>query len=610
MVIPDDYVEKLKQLNKAYREGNPLVSDFEYDTLVEELRGIDPGNPYLKKVEPEVFEKRKEIRHPFPMLSTEKAYTIKELERFVTRVQKFSKEIGVTDIQFRVTAKLDGLAGRDDGAVFATRGNGTIGYEISNSFQKGVVPVGGRGRGLGEIVISNTYFQDKLSSLFEHPRNMVVGIVTSDTLNESAVIALRDKAVRFVPYSELPFWEGSGEKLISDLDQITDEILGQIDYPVDGMVAEVTDVSLKEYMGHTNHHYRWQIAIKNRGETAVTRVNDITWQVGRTGSITPVLEVEPVKLSGATIRRVTAHNAGLIKKLEIGPGADIEIIRSGEVIPKLEKVIQTSQHVNLPDRCPDCDTELLWKNDFLKCMNSECPAKIIQKIIHFFKTLGNTDWFGKKTVEKLVSNGFNSLIAIYQMSEDDFYDLGFGPVQSNNLFEALQTSQTKPVEDFRFLASLGITNLGIGDSRKLLQVIPLSEVFSADRKQISSVHGFAEKTSKSIEIGFRNNKKTVDYLLNLGFNFEITELLSEKRVVTSPISGMGIVFSGKMTLGNRSEMQEEARKLGAIIQSAVTGKTDYLVCGEKVGASKLKKAEKLDVKTLLEQDYLTLIRQV
>jgi len=243
-------------------------------------------------------------------------------------------------------------------------------------------------------------------------------------------------------------------------------------------------------------------------------------------------------------------------------------------------------------------------------MNSECPAKIIQKIIHFFKTLGNTDWFGKKTVEKLVSNGFNSLIAIYQMSEDDFYDLGFGPVQSNNLFEALQTSQTKPVEDFRFLASLGITNLGIGDSRKLLQVIPLSEVFSADRKQISSVHGFAEKTSKSIEIGFRNNKKTVDYLLNLGFNFEITELLSEKRVVTSPISGMGIVFSGKMTLGNRSEMQEEARKLGAIIQSAVTGKTDYLVCGEKVGASKLKKAEKLDVKTLLEQDYLTLIRQV
>ena len=184
-------VERLEACNIAYRSGNPLVSDHAYDALVERLRQLAPDHPFLTRVEPETFDGKHEIRHPVPMLSTEKAYTIDDIERFVSRVKKAAEKIGITNILFRITPKLDGLAGRDDGKVFVSRGNGETGYEISSAFAKGVVPVGGRGHGLGEIVVRQSYFQENLSHAFEHPRNMVVGIVSSDTVNETAQKALQ-----------------------------------------------------------------------------------------------------------------------------------------------------------------------------------------------------------------------------------------------------------------------------------------------------------------------------------------------------------------------------------------------------------------------------------
>ena len=153
-------------------------------------------------------------------------------------------------------------------------------------------------------------------------------------------------------------------------------------------------------MGATTHHYRWQIAVKRKGETAVTQVENIQWQVGRTGNVTPVLEVTPVALSGATIRRVTAHHAGMLTKLGIGPGARIEIIRSGEVIPKLERVLETAEQIVLPETCPACGLELSWKGDFLRCTHVNCPAQTEQRISHWFRTLGNADWFGIKTIKE------------------------------------------------------------------------------------------------------------------------------------------------------------------------------------------------------------------
>ena len=603
-------VERLEACNAAYRSGNPLISDHAYDGLVERLRQLAPDHPFLTGVEPETFDGKQEVRHPVPMLSTDKAYTTEDIQRFISRVEKAAEKIGITNTLFRVTPKLDGLAGRDDGNVFVSRGNGETGYEISSAFAKGVVPVGGRGHGLGEIVVRQTYFQEKLSTAFEHPRNMVVGIISSDTVNKIARRALQEKVVHFVPYSELSVWEGSGAELLANIDAIVADLTASTDYPMDGVVAEVIDEGLKKAMGATTHHYRWQIAIKSKGATATTVVEDVTWQVGRTGNVTPVLEVKPVLLSGATIKRVSAHHAGMVVKEGLGKGAQIEIIRSGEVIPKLEKVIMPAAAIRLPSACPVCKMPLSWQNDFLRCTNPQCRAQIEQSISHWFKTLGNADWFGIKSIQKIVAGGFDTLEKIYALRVTDFEALGFGPVQSRNLADALDISRTKPVEDWRFLAAFGIANLGKGDSRKLLTHMSLEDLLVARREDIESISGFGGITSLSIHEGLTALQDTIEHMLALGFTLERTALVQKREAPDSPVAGQGIVFTGKMQHGSREAMQDEARRLGAKVQTAVSGKTDLLVCGEKVGASKIKKAEALGVTIVTEAEYLGMLPKV
>lgn len=599
----ENIVAQLEQYNQAYRSGHPMVSDSEYDRLVEELRAIDPDNAYLMTVEPEKFSARVEVRHPAPMLSTEKAYTAEQLERFVNRVQKVANEMGVEEPQFVVMPKLDGLAGRDDGNRFASRGNGIVGYEISSAFEKGVIPIGGRGNGLGEIVAVQSYFDAHLVDRFEHPRNMVVGIVSSDTLNRDAEKALKDGMVHFVPYNQLPAWTGNSQTLLKQIDTISDRLMSETDYPMDGVVVEAVNEQIKDQMGATSHHYRWQIAVKRKGDTGQTLVESVQWQVGRTGNVTPVMVVRPVGLSGATIRRVTAHHAGMVEKLKLGPGALIEIIRSGEVIPKLERVVEPSQQVEVPQRCPSCDHDLHWKGDFLRCANPGCPAQIEQRICHWFRILGSADWFGIKTVQKLVAKGHDSLERIYSLNEDDFVEMGFGPVQSKNLAQALLTSRTKQVEDWRFLAAFGIPDLGVGDSRRLLQHIKLEQVLDISPRQIAAINGFGNVTSKSIAQGILEQRRTMAHMIDMGFNLELTPLASDTEKIVSPLSGKKIVFSGKMKKGTRSQMQSQARQLGAVVQTSVSGATDLLVCGDNVGASKLDKASKLGVEIMSEQDY-------
>jgi DNA ligase (NAD+) len=603
----DILVQRLETYNKAYRAGTPLVSDEEYDNLVESLRRLDPKNPFLHQVEPEIFSNKQQIRHPVPMLSTDKAYTIGELKRFVDRVHKEALGLGIDTITFRVTPKLDGLAGRDDGQILASRGNGQSGFDITSALAKGVVVEGERGMGLGEIIISQSYFQEHLADKFEHPRNLVVGIVSSDNVNTLAMQALEDKAVRFVPYATLPDWQGTGEELIAHIETIKHDLRGKVDYPMDGLVVEVVDQPIREIMGATSHHYRWQIAVKDKGDTAETRVEAILWQVGRTGKVTPVMQVQPVSLSGATIRRVTAHNAGFLKKQHIGIGSIIEVIRSGEVIPKLEAVITPSDKVTIPENCPVCTTPLVQANDFLICPNTQCPAQIRQTIEHWFKILGNADWYGTKTVEKLVDNGIDTLERVYALTEKDFMEMGFGPVQSTNLFQALTISRTKPVEDWRFLAAFGIPDLGKGDSRKLLQHYPLETITTITAEDILAINGFGEITSRSISTGIQAIRSTMEHMLDLGFNLEPTPLKKELATLDSPIKDKGIVFTGKMVQGTREEMQNMARKQGANVQTSVSGATDYLVCGEKVGAKKIAQAEKLGTTVISEQEFLDLI---
>ncbi len=604
---PETIVALLEAYNRAYRQGAPLVSDSEYDDLVEKLRAIAPDHPFVQAVEPEQFPARQQVRHPTPMLSIEKAYTREQLQRFVDRVGKAATALGIDSVRFRLTPKLDGLAGRDDGDRFVSRGNGQVGYEISSAFAKGVRPIGGRGQGVGEIVAVKSYFDANMADFFEHPRNMVVGIVSSDTLNEKVRAALDDGMVHFVPYRQLPAITVDGADLVAKTQTLVHNLLAQVDYPTDGAVAQVTATRLKEHMGATANHHRWQIAIKTKGDTAETTVNHVRWQVGRTGNVTPVMEVDPVALSGATIRRVTAHHAGNIRDANIGTGTRIEIIRSGEVIPKLEAVLEPGEPAQLPDRCPSCAGPLLWQNDFLKCPNTACRAQIEQRIAHWFRILGNADWFGIKTIHKIVANGHDRLEAVYRLTASDFEAMGFGPVQSTNLAEAITTSRTKPVEDWRFLAAFGIADLGTGDSRKLLAHYPIEAVTDLTAPQIQAIKGFGDVTSATIAADLARLKPVIAHMLSLSFNLLRTPSAAARRAVESPVAGKGVVFSGKMVQGTRDAMQAQARALGANVQTAVSGKTDYLVCGTNVGAAKIAKAEKLGVTMLSEGDYLAML---
>lgn len=600
-------VSDLRRYNAAYRAGKPEIADLEYDTLVEELRALDPDHPWLHTVEPETFAGSK-VKHGAPMLSTEKAYTREALQRWIERVEKAAAEIGVTDIEFKVTPKLDGLAGRDEGGIFATRGNGRVGTNITYAFDRGVVPIGGRNQGVGEIVMDQSWFEANAKGEFDHPRNMCVGIISADQVSATGQKALAAGAVRFVPYTTLPTWRGRGAELVERSGPITEDLRQRVDYALDGMVAEATHSGLKAHMGATSHHNRWQIAIKERGETAETTVQRITWQTGRTGNVTPVMEVEPVKVSGATIRRVTGHHAGMVRDKKLGAGAHIQIIRSGEVIPKLEEVLKEADEVVLPEACPSCGNPLKWVNDFLNCDNGTgCPAQVETGLRHWFKTLGTADHWGPKTLTRVVAGGFTTLEQLYAITEADLLGLEFGEGQTRNLLAALQVSRQEQVEDARFLAAFGIKDLGVGDSRKLLKRFELETLGELTADELVHVKGFGEVTSKSICDGLQRRWPTIQHMLGLGFTLEKTPIAGSAPTVSSAVSGKRVLFTGTMQGMTRDEMKEQARGLGADVASSISKTLDYLIIGAKASAKKVQKAEDAGVTVLTEDAWRELI---
>lgn len=606
----EELVSFLKEANTAYRSGNSIIDDSTYDQMyLAELAAREPEHPFLNSVEPEAEPESslatKKVRHLQPMLSTDKAYSQEEITAFVSRVVKFAEKLGIeeSELTFRITPKLDGMAANYIDNILATRGNGQLGNDISRNLQRGLVALGGVNTGVGEIVINKAYFNENLNDQFSHPRNFVTGLIGADNLSKEATEAMQDKVIRFVPYSKLNHVMCDTEALRQDVESLCAKVEAECEYPVDGSVIDVMNSEVREAMGSTNHHHNWQIAKKLKGETAVTTVEGITWQTGRTGRITPVLNVKTINLSGADISNVTGHNAGNIKNLNVGVGAQIEIVRSGEVIPKLLGVLKEGAEAEIPESCQTCEASAEMERDFLVCQNPECGAKVEAQLLHFFSVLGNVDLFGPRTIAILVENNIRELPEIYKQEAADFESMGFGAKQASNLVEQLARSKTEAVEDWRFLAAFGIHHLGRGDSRKLLRVHPLTDLKTLTSEQLIDIPGFGEITAESIPRSLEARWPVIESLLSLEFN-----LLSDEPVeaIESPITGKHIVFTGSMKIP-RGDMQEDARKLGATVQTSVNKKTEILVIGDKVGAKKIEKAEALGTEVMTEVDYLALI---
>lgn len=600
-----DLVKQLTMYNKAYRSGKALISDGSYDNLKAQLVELDPDHPFLLEVEPTPVKSGAEVRHKIPMLSLAKAFIGDDkLERYVERVNKAANEIGVTT-KFRVTPKLDGVAGNDQEDVLATRGDGRKGTDITHIFAAGVKAIGGRNKGLGEIVMVLSYFQKTFAATEDHPRNMIAGMVSADNLNDQIKKALKDGKVHFVPYVELAKqakWEGSGSDLLKQIEQITEQLTKKADYPLDGMVVEAINPKIHQKMGSTNHHNRWQIAVKTKGETAVVTIEKIVWQTGRTGKVTPVIRINPTKISGATIRNVTAHNAGTVKELQLGEGAVIEVIRSGEVIPKLERVVKPAKTADLATKCPSCSGKLTWKRDFLYCTNPACPAQKQTGLRHWFKQIDNCDGFGPKTIETLVAKGYNTIKSVYTLTEDILIDMGFGDKQSENLINSLENSQKASIEDARLLSGLGISNLGIGDSRKLLSEYKITQVKTLTKDKIVEIKGFAEKSAEGIATGLQENADVLEFILQRYTNIEHTK--GQTVATDSAISGKVVMFTGSMSQ-DRDEMKAQAKQLGARVITSVSKKLEILIIG-KSGASqsKIDKAKKYGAEVIDEATYV------
>ncbi|MDB9933358.1 helix-hairpin-helix domain-containing protein, partial [Candidatus Thioglobus sp.] len=507
------------------------------------------------------------------------------------------------------TAKLDGFAGYDDGSKLYTRGDGNKGSDISRVFARGlgIFNNSERGQGPGEIVVKRSYFEKHLSNNFEYPRNFQASLIKEKELDSLAIEAISNKAALFVPFTQLPQWLGSIEEFSNQFIDIVGQLESGVDFDIDGVVFEIVNPELKDYMGSNRKFHRWQIAFKENKEKAQVKVISVTAQVGRTGKITPVAELEPTQLSGATIYRASGHHYGLVKEQGLGAGSVIELTRSGLVIPKINKVLKTAE-VDIPSNCPSCGYKLSWDSDFLMCFNHEkCPEQIMGKIIYFFRILANNDGFGQATIQKLYAEGIHRVSDIYLLNEAKLMSMGFGEKTSHNLINQLIRSRKESIEDWRFLAAFGVQRLGMGNCENLLRNYSVEKIFDLSVKDISNINGFAEITAELIFDGLTLIKPQYEVLISGGFKLEHTLLNTELNQSNSPFNSKTIVFTGTMS-ESRAKLQKQAKAFGANVGKSVSSKTDFLIIGENVGQSKIKDAKSHQVDLLTEAEYLKLLK--
>jgi len=346
----DDIINKLEKWNKAYRNGHPLVPDSLYDSLLEE---VPEDHPYRNKPEPEQLYKG-HIRHRKPLLSMQKAKTNEEVNKWLDKVQEAGFIYGIKedDIRICINSKLDGIACVLDNGIFATRGNGVEGNNVSSIIDKGVKLILPEddykakkltefsGIILGELVVNLKYFNDNLSIEFSNARNFVSGAVMADTLNNSTKKAFKDGAIAFQSYAMLDSFNYNIVDTRLNFRASEKEIWNNNDYLIDGVILTVLNKEIQEEMGETTHHPNYSLALKPQDEVYTSKVVNIHWNPGRTGKVTPRVELEPVDIDGTIVTFATGHNARMILDMGVKIGVTVEIIRSGSVIPYVVKVIK------------------------------------------------------------------------------------------------------------------------------------------------------------------------------------------------------------------------------------------------------------------------------
>ena len=665
MVSNEQIKERIEWLRKSlnyhnhkyYVENAPEISDFDFDALMRELQDLeseypqfhDPASPTMR-VGSDITSEFESVRHRYPMLSLSNTYSLDELREFVARVEK-----EVESVEFVCELKFDGTAisltyehGRLVRAV--TRGDGEQGDDVTANVRTiRSVPlqlVGDDYPDLfeirGEIFMPYASF-DRLNvereaagePLLANPRNAAAGTLKQQ---QSSVVAKRglDCTLYQMAGDALPYkshWENLEQARkwgfkISDKMAVChsfEEIAQYISYwdterkslpfPTDGVVIKVNDFAQRRTLGFTAKSPRWAVAYKFKAEQALTRLESVDFQVGRTGAITPVANLSPVLLAGTVVKRATLHNAEQIAALDIRIGDMVYVEKGGEIIPKITEVELAERPANSEpfkyiEECPECGTPLVRYEGEAKhyCPNSDgCRPQILGRIVHFIRRKAlNIDGLGAETVELLFESGLISNIAdLYDLKAVDLAVLPrLGEKSADNIIRSITESLQVPFN--RVLFGLGIRFVGETTAKYLASHFrTIDAVMSASREELMESEEVGDKIADAIIEYFASekNRTIIERLRKAGLRFE----MEQKQLCSSLLEGKNVVVSGKFLDHTRDELKQMIEAHGGKNQSGVSANTDFIVAGENMGPAKLQKAQKLGVKILSEQEFVDMV---
>lgn len=646
----DEYKKKVDLLKKYayayYVLDNPLVTDEEYDKLYREVERFEQEHPDMilpdsptQRVGGPLLKGFKKAKHIQRMWSMEDVFSEAELKEWIARVEKNLDKKPT----YYCEPKFDGASLNliyEDGLLqrAITRGDGLVGEDVTeNAKTIRSIPIRIDYKPLieirGEVVIRKDDFekvnQERLKageSVFANPRNAAAGSlrqldpkvtakrrlffypwgVGENTLD----IALLSDVMQFVyklGFIEPPFHDlCKDEPCIQKEYEKANRLRDSFPVMLDGMVVKVDEIALQEVLGYTVKYPRWMCAYKFPAVEKSTRIKDVILQVGRTGVITPVAVLEPVEIEGVIVERATLHNFDEIERKDIRIGDMVIVIRSGDVIPQITKVLTQyrtgkEKKIERPTHCPVCGKELLDEGALIKCQNLECPARVVNSIIYFAsKQCLNIEGLGKKIVEQLYNAGLvKSVVDLFSLTEEQLLKLeGFKHKKAQNLLKAIES--VKGVECWRFVNALGIEHIGEVASKKLCEAFGLRFV-DATEEELLQLDGFGEEMARSVVEFSRVNRELIEKLAEI-----IQPVEPEKQEIKESVfTGKTVVLTGSMRKP-RSEIKAMLESMGAKVTNTVSKKTDYLIYGEDPG-SKYDKAQQLGVPLLPEEEMWKMV---
>ena len=628
-----------------YQLNESLISDYEFDQLLRELRDLEEEFPQFKRLNSPTqkvggyVDQRfaKETLNP-PMISLDNVFNEEELRNFDQRIKDSVKR----DYSYVCELKIDGLAisleYTPQLTKAVTRGDGKIGENVTHNVltikdlpKQVEQPMIVR----GEVYISKANFlkvNEFSDKEYKNPRNLASGTIRqldSDVAKERKLDVFCYGLVNAPDYGFNTYYEAmlylkqlgfrtneqlklchSIDEVIHYINAITD-MRETLDYEIDGIVIKVNEYKLQEQLGNTSKYPRWATAYKFKSSSATTTLEDILLTVGRSGKITPNAILKPTYLMGSVISRATLHNLNYIQEKDIRIGDHVEIIKAGDVIPRVEQVVKIErkdqQPYIMPTTCPVCHTELIKVEADHYCPNVNCAARHEEGLVHFIsRNALNIDGLGEKTIIKLIELGkVKEYVDIYRLTSDDLYELeGFKDKSVNNALSSIKKSLS--VNPSNFIFGIGIKHVGLETAKEIMKVVKtLTDFVNVDYETLINIPQVGDIIAKSIldYLSEEVNKSNILMMVN-EFGLKNDEPIVE--TIDSVFSGKTIVLTGTLSHYKRSDLKKQLEAMGAKVSSSVSKNTDLVICGQNPG-SKFDQAKALGIKVIEEDELLAML---